>query len=183
MKKIVLMFIAIMLIAASVEAAVELSAQTNRVYQLAASGFVSSLITAANALNLNFRSQNDIFFMKGWLMVESGASGSIALVFHGSVFNEFLRKFEGFAYGTTAVSASCAQPTNCAPAGSDVTCDDPGDQTLYLFSWNSGTQLFTDTEDTPSCATGTCTFSAPGSGTYVVSRGATYLPSTFLTVP
>jgi hypothetical protein len=182
MKKFFLAILCICCFALSADA-LELTAQQQRLYDLAGTGYVAAVTTQANGLNRNFRSQNDIQIMRNWLKIEAGYSGSLAIVDHDSVYTLFLMKFENFAFGTVAVSSAAAQPTSCAVNGSDIECDDPGDQTLYLWSFDTGTRLATDTEDSPSCATGTCTFSSPGSGVYLVSRGVDYFPSTFLTIP
>lgn len=183
MKKILCLISIMLLVPICAQAAVTLTAIQNRMFQLAASGWIPLTIAKCNGLNLNWRSQYEIIVMRDWLRVESGQSGSLALVFSNDVYELFLSKLENFRYGTVAVTSSHAAPTNCAVNGSDIDCDEPASGTLALFSWNAGTQLFADTEDTASCAAGTCTFSAPGSGTYVVGFTGNEFPSLFLTIP
>lgn len=183
MKKILCLISILLLIPAYTQAAVTLTAVQNRMFQIAASGWVPLTIVKCNGLNFNWRSQYEIVVMRDWLRIESGQIGSLARVFSNDVYELFLSKFENFRYGTVAVAASHVAPTNCTVTGSDIECDEPASGTLVLFSWNAGTQLFTDTEDTASCAAGTCTFSAPGSGIYVVGFTGNEFPSLFLTIP
>lgn len=184
MKKILISIFCFLFLATSVFADVTLTDTQNRFFQLAASGWVSQTQTYINNLNINFRSQNSISVMRDWLKVMSAQSGSLALAFPDAVHDLFLSKFEGFQLRQTiSIPNDHQAPQNCSVSGSDIECDDNTGKEERLFSWNAGTQLFTDTGASASCAAGTCTFSNPGSGTYVVGFTGAEFCTTYLTIP
>lgn len=183
MKRIFIFLAVLTIIPSLALAQITLTAQQNRVFQLAASSYVSVTQTQMNNLNLNFRSQNDVTVMVNWLKIESAESGSLGFAFSDDVYTDFLDKYENFRYGTVSVGDSYAAPTNCIVSGSDIECDEPDSGTLSIFSWDAGTQLFTWEEVLQNVAGGKVTFANPGSGTYVVSLSASHFPCAFLTIP
>ena len=170
MKKIFSFMIILTLMSSSVFA-VELTYIQNAMFRICGDpgNYIQGIITKASALDLNYRAQADIIVMKDYIKILLGQPDQIGLVFPDEVYSLFLSKFDGdsFHYGTLIVDSDHAAPTGCVVSGSDIACDEPVN-TLHLFKWNNATKMFSDTEDVAACVGGTCTFSFPGSGSYVV---------------
>jgi hypothetical protein len=160
----------------------QLSSTENRVFQLAASGFVSAVKTIANGLNLNYRSGKDIFDLSGWLRTESGQDTSLGLILPKSVYDAFLRKFENFSYGTVSVTSGKEAPTDPTVVGSTISCDEPASGVVSLLVWNSTIQMFTDTGYVGSISGGRVSFTSLDPGFFVMATDSDGFCTPFLEV-
>jgi len=170
MKKIFFLTVVLMLITFNMYA-IELSHIQNAMFRICGDpgNYIQGIITKASNLDLNYRAQADLMVMKDYIKILLGQPEQIGLVFPDEVYSLFLSKFDedSFHYGTLIVDADHAAPSGCIVSGSDIACDESV-ETFKLFKWNNSTKQFSDTEDVAACVGGTCTFSSPGSGSYVV---------------
>ena len=180
MKKYTCILIAVLVIfSASGTFAFEPTDEQQRVWELCAlNGFVSQTLSLLSAMPLSYRSTTSINTLIDWVLATTGNSGSIGYVFSRNTYQAFLSFFEGWGNKMVPnVIAGYAAPSNCVKSGSDIQCDDVAG--LTLFSFNSGTRVFTDTEISPSGGV----FTNPGAGNFVVATMADGMCTQFISLP
>jgi hypothetical protein len=162
--------------------AVELSDLQQKVFQLAASGWVDLVTTHLTGVSTAWRARGGVEKEgANWLFIEAAQSDSLNQEFPVEVYTNFLSRFDrdSLLYGDVVVAEDNTAPTGCSVSGAnEITCDVPTNgKTLTLFSWDFVS--FTDTEKVAVDGV----FSGVSAGNYVVGFTGAEFCTPFLTVP
>lgn len=138
----------------------------------AATGGTSSILSAMNDMPAGYHAGAAIDTFVWWAQIRFGQPTSIATAFPDDVYYTYFEKIEGLNFQNARVKENAEPPANVVKTAGQLTCDeDPtgAARTVLLYLWNNAVPSFTESAITGVLATGTWTFSAIPSGTYVLA--------------